>query len=456
MTCRRHSESPAGASPGDSDSRELVVFAGATAWDDNRMLDQHVAERLAAYGPVLYVDPAMSLLTPLRNPRLRSALGQPRLRLIAADLFRLSPIVPPGISRPGLRAAATNQRRRAIRLAVHRMGRPVRAVVTTSLDNVFGACAEALHVLYATDDLVAGGGLMGMSSRYLSRCERSISRRADLVVTCSPSLQEKWSRLGHQPVYVPNGVDDALFADTDKAPLPPDVHLPAPIVGFVGHLSDRIDLTLLEAVATTGVSLLLVGPRQRSFAIERIERLLARPNVQWVGPKEFHSLPSYMRLIDVGLVPYGDTAFNRGSFPMKTLEYLAAGRGVVATDLPSVRWLDTDLLAVASSPQAFVDAVLAELVRARDARLTARRQAFAAEHSWDRRVASFARVLDMAPAGDVSRSATLDSIATSEPCQRLASPPPSSTRREGASDMGVGDRCPLSLSFRSRGDSCHY
>jgi len=56
--------------------------------------------------------------------------------------------------------------------------------------------------------------------------------------------------------------------------------------------------------------------------------------VRWVGPQPYGALPGYLRLMDVGVVPYRDSAFNRGSFPLKTLEYLAAGRGVVATD----RW----------------------------------------------------------------------------------------------------------------------
>jgi teichuronic acid biosynthesis glycosyltransferase TuaH len=31
-------------------------------------------------------------------------------------------------------------------------------------------------------------------------------------------------------------------------------------------------------------------------------------------------LPGYLRMMDVGLVPYRDSPFNRGSFPLKTLE----------------------------------------------------------------------------------------------------------------------------------------
>ena len=74
-------------------------------------------------------------------------------------------------------------------------------------------------------------------------------------------------------------------------------------------------------------------------------------------------MPSYLRAIDVGLTPYADSAFNRASFRWNS-SYLAAGRQAVSTNLPAVRWLDTDLVATARGPEAFADAVQRCLVRA--------------------------------------------------------------------------------------------
>ena len=82
-------------------------------------------------------------------------------------------------------------------------------------------------------------------------------------------------------------------------------------------------------------------------------------------------------MLDVGVVPYRDSPFNRGSFPLKTLEYLAAGRAVVATDLPAVRWLATDLISVATTPPAFADQVDRFLAQPRTPDMLARRQTFA-------------------------------------------------------------------------------
>ncbi len=84
----------------------------------------------------------------------------------------------------------------------------------------------------------------------------------------------------------------------------------------------------------------------------------------WVGRRAFEELPAYLRLMNVGLTPYTDTPFNRASFPLKTLEYLAAGLPVVSTDLPATRWLNTDLVRIADSQSDFVSAVLDATIEA--------------------------------------------------------------------------------------------
>ena len=191
-------------------------------------------------------------------------------------------------------------------------------------------------------------------------------------------------------LLIPYGVDIEAYANVDQAPRALDVDLRNPIVGFIGHINSRIDMRLLEAIAERGRSLLLVGPRDLAFEPKRFAALLCKPNVRWVGFKPFDALPGYLRAIDVGVVPYEDSAFNRGSFPLKTLEYLAAGRSVVSTDLPATRWLDTDLIATASEPETFADQVDRLLAEGREiGSLIASRRGFAMEHSWPARASQF-------------------------------------------------------------------
>jgi teichuronic acid biosynthesis glycosyltransferase TuaH len=240
---------------------------------------------------------------------------------------------------------------------------------------------------------------MGQHASRLERQERRAVRGADLVLAVSPELADRWRTLGTEPALLPNGCDPEAFLAVDTvepAPLPDG--FPTPAAGVVGQLNDRLDPDLLAAVADTGMGLLLVGPRDPGWLPDRWDALVARPNVRHVGAVPFEELPRWLARIDVGLTPYTDTVFNRASFPLKTLEYLAAGRPVVGSDLPATRGLaeeSTDVAAVAGVAE-FAARVreLADLPR--DAATMQRRRAVANRHSWSARATRFTQLLTLA------------------------------------------------------------
>lgn len=372
----------------------LVVVCAANRYDGIKLHDQHIAEHLARLVPVLYVDPPVSRLGSMRNREAARSLDGPRLRLQAPGLARLIPVVQPGPSRPGMATVTAAVTARYIREATSRLGGHVRAVISAwPLYPIFGRCDEKTRVYWAQDDFVGGASMQGHNAKRLDASERRVAAAADLIIAANPVVADTWRDRGHDPVIIPYGADVFAYSGVDQAPVPPDVDLPSPIVGFVGQINERMDLRLLEAVADRGRSLLLVGPIDRRFEPQRFDALRRRDNVCWVGQKPFKALPGYLRMIDVGIVPYGDSRFNRGSFPLKTLEYLAAGRAVVATDLPAIRWLATDLVTVATTPALFADQVDRLLGEPRTHALMARRQAFAAQHSWARRAADICAVI---------------------------------------------------------------
>jgi len=372
----------------------LVVLCAANSYDSIKVADQHIAEQLSKVTPVLYVDPPLSRLTLVKNPQLAQALTGPRLRLLAPGLARLTPVVQPFPSRPGIATLTTALTARHIQRAASKLGGRVQALICAwPLYPVFGSSGEQVRVYWAQDDFVGGAALLGMNARQLDARERKVAAAADLIIAANPVVADTWRGRGRDPVVIPYGVDVASYSEVDQAPLPQDVSLRGPVAGVVGQINDRTDLSLLEAVADRGLSLLLVGPVNPAFEPERFGALRQRDNVCWVGPQPFEALPGFLRLMDVGLVPYRDSQFNRSSFPLKTLEYLAAGRAVVTTDLPAIRWLNTGLISVATGPTAFADLVSRLAAEPRTHALMARRQAFAAEHSWARRAADISAAI---------------------------------------------------------------
>ena len=382
--------------------RDLIVYFSGSRWDGPPGHDRNMASALSHRRPVLFVEPPVSALTSWRRPELGSLTRGPRLRTLSPSLAHLVTSVIPGHSRPGLHRLVPPMVRRATARAVAQLfpgdTGPLAAVVSSRVEDPGLGLPAGRRLFYATDDLVAGAGMLGLPRERLLREEARSLRRADAVAVVSESLLKRYADAGFPAEFVPNGCRPDLFESVDEAPLPTDVTLAGPIAGLLGHVNDRIDLALLEAVADSGVSLLIVGPVAPGYRADRFTALTRRPNVCWTGPKPHTEMPSYLRVIDVGLTPYADNGFNRASFPLKTLEYLAAGRGGVATPLPAVTWLDTDLVTLASSPASFAAAVRTELAVPRTPALAAERRLFARGHSWDRRAAQLAALLRLAPA----------------------------------------------------------
>jgi glycosyltransferase involved in cell wall biosynthesis len=404
--------------PGPADGQQdrdgadaVIVLRAANNYSGPRFADQQLAEALATMHPVLYVDPASSVVSRRRHPELRDAYAEPKLRPIAPNLTRLSPSALPGMERPGRAAVTSALTARAIRHSARELGaRRIALIDTSPLAPVMGRCGESLRVYWAQDDYAGLAELLGLSQRRMADGERRLLRRADVVIAANPRVADRLREGGRPVELIPFGCDAEAFARAGSAEPPEDIALPRPIAGFMGHIGDRIDLRLLAAVAETGCSLLLIGPRHPRFDASALDGLLARGNVQWVGPKEFGALPGYLGSIDVGLVPYNHSAFNEGSFPLKALEYLGAGLRVVATDLPAVRWLGSPDIAIEDEPAPFAQAVRKALKAPGGQKARQRRQAFARRHTWDARAQEFSRAVwaplmtQQPPPGDGSRT----------------------------------------------------
>jgi glycosyltransferase involved in cell wall biosynthesis len=197
-----------------------------------------------------------------------------------------------------------------------------------------------------------------MSPAYLHGSRERNLAHADLVLAVTQELADTLRRGEQQPVVFPNGCDLHRFDGISTVEPATDVGLPTPIAGVVGQFNDRTDLEMLSAVQRRGISLLLVGPR--SFASPEADAAFARfveqDGVQWVDRVASEKVPGYLKCLSVGLTPYADSTFNRRSFPLKTLEYLAAGIPVVCTDVAPVTGFDRRFVHVAATPTQFADA----------------------------------------------------------------------------------------------------
>jgi len=189
--------------------------------------------------------------------------------------------------------------------------------------------------------------------------EQALLRRADLVFTGGHSLFEVKARQ-HPRVYAfPSGVEVAHF-EPARAALPDPVDqaaLPHPRAGFYGVIDERLDYALLAAVADLrpGVQFVLVGPTAKVDEAD----LPRRPNLHYLGGRQYSELPAYVANWQVALMPFAINATTRFISPTKTPEYLAAGLPVVSTPVPDVvrTYGDQPGVTIAATIAAFAEAI---------------------------------------------------------------------------------------------------
>lgn len=276
--------------------------------------------------------------------------------------------------------------------------------------------------------------------------ERRLFERADVVFTGGHSLYEaKQNQHGNVHAF-PSSIDVAHFAQartwTDE---PADqAAIPHPRLGFYGVIDERMDLNLLDGIASARPDwqLVIVGP------IAKIDpkTLPQRPNIHYLGGKSYQELPRYLAGWDVALLPFARNESTRFISPTKTPEYLAAGRPVVSTSIRDVvrPYGQQNLVAIADTAEEFVAA--AEQLMATSATNAQWQQQvkdFLANTSWDKTWGQMSGLIDQITAergaGRSARDAAPELAAEAAPLQRrqrsqsaTAAAPVASARRPGS------------------------
>jgi UDP-galactopyranose mutase len=219
----------------------------------------------------------------------------------------------------------------------------------------------------------------------LTALERQLFSRADIVFTGGHSLYDVKRRYHSEVHAVPSSVDFEHFAMARYRRREPrdQVGLPHPRLGYCGVIDERLDLGLIEAIATDRPEwqLVFVGP------VTKIDpaALPQAPNIHYLGGRAYEDLPRYLSGWDVALLPFAHNDSTRFISPTKTPEYLAAGRRVVSTSVRDVVRMfgDTGFIEIADGPQDFIAAIERSLIH-EDSQRQQEVDRYLATQSWDR------------------------------------------------------------------------
>jgi glycosyltransferase involved in cell wall biosynthesis len=322
--------------------RDRNIVCLASNWLDHPTSKHHVMRILSERNHVLWVNYHAS-----RRPKLggRDArIVARRLRQACCGARRVSPTMdvlsPLLVPVPNSRLARLVNGRvlaRQIRAALKRVSaRPTQLwLFTPDVPELIGLLPAERVVYYCVDDFAA---FAGFDSTLVAELERRTIAASDVVITSSAELYEERRPLHPNTHLVRHGVDYdhfAVAADLSPQAIPDDIkHLPRPVLGYFGLISDYVDLELLAQTARRRPdwSFVLIGEARCDLACVQ-----GLGNVHVLGGRAYEQLPAYCRGFDVGLIPFRMNRLTRAVNPIKLREYLAAGLPVVSAPLPEVK-----------------------------------------------------------------------------------------------------------------------
>ena len=377
----------------------IVVTGGQPAWGDCCSHALRMAEAFWKLGhKVLYIECGGD-----KKP-FRRALGRRKQRAhtVFADLERRDffvmrasqlPGLPMSFPEPVRRWNSFRTSARAARfLTASNAARVLAFHYNWSFHDLFASARETVrHIYECTDDHTKAPNVIDrrLIRRHVAKAERRLLRKAELTVFSSARLAQNHSRRARAVAVIPMAVDTEHFSQ--PARLDPHEKLGIPVrsadrprVGFLGRVTERSDWGMVRAAAaeTPEWQWIIVGP---------LAGIRARgpDNLHWVGPVKYQELPAWLQQWDVGIVPHtANTQFNRRTWPMKLLEYLASGLPVVSTDIPASRELaerlpDLVLLCREHASSSFVEAIRGALSVPAWKREAGR--SFTRQHTWEAR-----------------------------------------------------------------------
>jgi glycosyltransferase involved in cell wall biosynthesis len=387
-----------------------IIFISSIEWNFLWQIHQEIASRLAKAGNrVLYIEN-----TGVRSPGLRDA-GRIALRLrhwiralrshgvreVAPNIYVTSPLVLPSFG-PSWRRLIN---RRFLLPIIKRTARKLGMndpLLWTYLPT--DTAATLIHMLRTKNSVVvyycgADFSQLTPSVEQFRQSEAAILEQSDLVFTFCSQLVEHCRKWNDNVHIVPAGVDmdafpakeinhndgehsSAVFTSTKLAVEQTFQSLPRPVIGYVGGLHKLVDYDLLVEMARERPqwSWVFVGPVQAE-----VGDLAKLPNIYLLGQKSHRDLVHYIRHFDVCLIPYLNNSSTATALPLKLNEYLAVGKPIVSTDLPTV--LDFNLkhkilITSASKPEYFLQAIEQALCLHDDEDTIARRREVAALGDW--------------------------------------------------------------------------
>ena len=343
---------------------------------------QNVMTRLQAER-VLYFDPPVTWLAPLKDKNARSRLcayrRQPEQATDKVTVCATPPVLPffnkfRFINRINQRRLARYVKRRMKELGFNQ---PLLWCYSPTSCDIVSHLPHRGLVYDCVDRHSAYPGLI--DPKVVDGMERDLARQCDTVFCTAQGLYDTLREYNDKTCLIPNGAAYELFSQAAG-----ESRSERPVFGFVGMLQECIayDYLLALADAMPEADIVLIG---RTLPGVDISQLRQRPNIKLPGLMPQPELPAVIRDFSVCLNLFAPGRLSRDVSPLKFYEYLATGKPLVTTREPRQVEDYSGLVYIADDIPSCLDCCRRALAE-NDPELRRRRMEAGQAASWDNRV----------------------------------------------------------------------
>lgn len=225
------------------------------------------------------------------------------------------------------------------------------------VDFEFPALHQELNFSFVVADIIDDQRKWDVHPKYLARLEegyQQILSKTNAVFTNCESVKNSFLKLNSNITIIPNGSE--IFKDTKSWSKPEELeNIKNPIIGYVGNLSDRIDIELLKYIATNNKTwnIVLIGSAHRNAQIFELAEF---ENIHLLGVKPYDEALSFIKHFDIAIIPHLNNRLTQNMNPLKLYVYFSAGVPIVSTKIANIEELSGSIT-VANNPQDFVNCI---------------------------------------------------------------------------------------------------
>ncbi|WP_026974072.1 glycosyltransferase [Alicyclobacillus contaminans] len=399
-------------------TRPTIVLTSAVPWSGTTARPQHFARGLAERGwNVLFVNPPVTWLSPLKNPSLRQRLlprqslhamagTMPAAETMNSDGGRgqvrvLSPVA---VLPFGNMYRTVNRWNQALLAQQIRTACPGPYILLPMLPTSVDLIPHLSPVAVVYDCVDFHAHFEGwIAADVVDGMERALVYQSRFVYATADRLKQRMEQWHCDVRLLPNAAEVDHFATAATAAEHPLLkNIPGPRVGFVGGIGSWVDQAFIAGLAQqlSDIHFVLIGPVETS-----VEALQQQPNVHFLGLQPYAELPQFLAGFAATLVAFRNNELSQAVNPIKVYEYLAAGREVVSTPIHEITSRMSDYVWLARNADEGVAALL-EILNGRRRAKAEDVANFLRANTWSARVDTLHEALfGLLPAANSQRAA---------------------------------------------------